>query len=38
VGDVPAGRYVVGTEIGGKRVLRRITVAPGKVTWVVFSP
>jgi hypothetical protein len=38
VGDVPAGRYVVGTEIGGKRVLRRITVAPGKLTWVVFQP
>jgi murein DD-endopeptidase MepM/ murein hydrolase activator NlpD len=38
VGDVPAGRYVVGTEIGGKRVLRRITVAPGKLTWVVFKP
>jgi hypothetical protein len=38
VSDVPAGRYVVGTEIGGKRVLRRITVAPGKVTWVVFTP
>ena len=38
VGDVPAGRYVVGTDIGGKRVLRRITVAPGKLTWVVFAP
>ena len=38
VGDVPPGRYVVGTEIGGKRVLRRITVAAGKVTWVVFRP
>ena len=38
VGDVPAGTYVVGTEIAGKRVLRRITVAPRKVTWVVFSP
>lgn len=38
VGDVPAGSYVVGTEIGGKRVLRRVTVAPGKLTWVVFKP
>ena len=38
VGDVPAGRYVVGTEIEGKRVLREVTVSPGKVTWVVFSP
>jgi murein DD-endopeptidase MepM/ murein hydrolase activator NlpD len=38
VGDVPAGRYVIGTEIGGRRVLRRISVAPGKLTWVVFRP
>ncbi len=38
VGDVPAGSYVVGTEIGGRRVLRRITVAPGKLSWVVFQP
>ena len=38
VGDVPAGRYVIGTEIEGTRVLREVTVAPGKVTWVVFSP
>jgi murein DD-endopeptidase MepM/ murein hydrolase activator NlpD len=38
VGDVPAGRYVLGTEIEGKRVLREVTVAAGKVTWVVFSP
>ena len=38
VGDVPAGSYVAGTEIGGRRVLRRITVAPGKLTWVVFRP
>ena len=38
VGDVPAGSYVVGTDIAGKRVLRRITVAPGKLTWVVFQP
>lgn len=38
VGDVPPGTYVVGTEIGGKRVLRRVTVEPGKLTWVVFRP
>jgi murein DD-endopeptidase MepM/ murein hydrolase activator NlpD len=38
VGDVPAGRYVAGTQIEGKRVLREITVARGKVSWVVFSP
>jgi hypothetical protein len=28
----------VGTEIEGKRVLRRVTVAPGRLTWVVFRP
>jgi murein DD-endopeptidase MepM/ murein hydrolase activator NlpD len=36
VSDVPAGSYVVGTEIGGRRVLRRVTIEPGKLTWVVF--
>lgn len=38
VADVSAGSYVVGTEIEGRRVLRRITVEPGKLTWVVFRP
>ena len=38
VGDVPEGTYVLGAEIGGKRVLRRVTVEPGKLTWVVFRP
>jgi murein DD-endopeptidase MepM/ murein hydrolase activator NlpD len=38
VSDVPPGSYVVGTEINGKKVLRRITVEAGKVTWVVFRP
>ncbi|MBA3319580.1 MAG: M23 family metallopeptidase [Gemmatimonadales bacterium] len=38
LGDVPAGSYVVGTEIDGTRVLRRVIVAPGKLTWVVFKP
>lgn len=38
VGDVPAGNYVVGTEIGGRKVLRRVVVEPGKLTWVVFRP
>jgi murein DD-endopeptidase MepM/ murein hydrolase activator NlpD len=38
LGDVPAGTYVIGTEIEGKRVLRRVTVAPGRLTWVVFRP
>jgi hypothetical protein len=38
VSDVPAGTYVIGTDIGGHRLLRRVTVEPGKLTWVVFRP
>jgi hypothetical protein len=35
---VPAGTYVMGTEIDGKKVYRRVTVEPGQLTWVVFRP
>jgi murein DD-endopeptidase MepM/ murein hydrolase activator NlpD len=38
LGDVPAGTYLMGTEIDGQRVLRRVTVAAGRLTWVVFRP
>jgi hypothetical protein len=38
VSDVPPGTYTVGTEIGGKKVFRVITVEAGKLTWVVFRP
>jgi murein DD-endopeptidase MepM/ murein hydrolase activator NlpD len=38
VSDVPAGSYVIGTEIAGRKVLRRINVEPGQLTWVVFRP
>ena len=38
VGDVPAGSYQLWVEIAGKRVDRRIRVAPGMVTWVEFRP
>ena len=38
VSDVPAGTYVLGTEIGGRKVYRRVTVEAGKLTWVVFKP
>ena len=38
IGDVPPGEYVLGVEIDGRRVYRRVQVAPGKVTWVVFEP
>ncbi len=38
VGDVPAGEYVLGVDIAGTRVFRRIRVEPGRVTWVEFWP
>jgi len=38
VGDVPEGTFVMGTEIGGKKVFRQVTVEAGKLTWVVFKP
>jgi len=36
--DVPPGEYVLGVEIGGKRVFRRVKVDAGKLTWVEFRP
>jgi murein DD-endopeptidase MepM/ murein hydrolase activator NlpD len=38
IGDVPSGDYVLGVEIEGRRVFRRVRVAPGKVTQVDFRP
>lgn len=38
ISDVPAGAYVMGVEIGGKRVFRRVRVEAGKLTWVEFRP
>ncbi|HEU5171794.1 MAG TPA: peptidoglycan DD-metalloendopeptidase family protein [Gemmatimonadales bacterium] len=38
VSDVPPGTYVVGVDIGGKRVYRRVTVEAGKLTWVILKP
>jgi hypothetical protein len=38
ISDVPAGEYVLGVEIAGQRVYRRVTVEPGKLTWVEFRP
>jgi hypothetical protein len=35
---VPAGTYLVGTTIDGKKVFRSVTVEPGMLTWVVFKP
>jgi hypothetical protein len=38
IGDVPAGTYLLGTDIGDRRVWRRIRVEPGRVTFVEFRP
>ncbi len=38
ISDVPPGEYVLGVEIGGKRVFRRVKVDAGKLTWVEFRP
>lgn len=38
ISDVPPGEYILGTEIGGKRVFRRVKVEKGKLTWVEFRP
>jgi len=38
IGDVPAGTYLLGTEVGGKRIWRRVRVRAGQVTFVEFRP
>ncbi len=38
VGDVPAGDYLLGVEIEGRPVWRRVRVQPGMLTWVEFRP
>jgi murein DD-endopeptidase MepM/ murein hydrolase activator NlpD len=38
IGDVPAGEWVLGAEIEGRRVMSRVRVEPGRVTEVVLSP
>jgi murein DD-endopeptidase MepM/ murein hydrolase activator NlpD len=38
VSDVPPDTLVLGTEIEGKKVFRRVIVEAGKLTWVVFRP
>jgi murein DD-endopeptidase MepM/ murein hydrolase activator NlpD len=35
--DVPPGTYVLGTQVDGKQLFRRVTVEAGKLTWVVFK-
>jgi murein DD-endopeptidase MepM/ murein hydrolase activator NlpD len=38
VGDVPPGSYLVGVEIGGAKIWRRVRVEAGRVTFVEFAP
>ena len=38
ISDVPPGTYVLGVEIGGKRVFRQVKVDAGNLTWVEFRP
>lgn len=38
VSDVPAGEHTLRTKIGDRWVTRRVTVAPGLMTWVEFRP
>lgn len=38
ISDVPPGEYVLGVEIEGRRVYRRVRVEAGKLTWVEFRP
>jgi murein DD-endopeptidase MepM/ murein hydrolase activator NlpD len=38
VSDVPPGTYVMGADIDGRKVWRKVTVEEGKLTWVVFRP
>jgi murein DD-endopeptidase MepM/ murein hydrolase activator NlpD len=38
ISDVPPGAYVLGVEIDRQRVLRRVRVEAGKLSWVEFRP
>jgi murein DD-endopeptidase MepM/ murein hydrolase activator NlpD len=38
ISDVPAGDYTLGVAIDGRRVVRRIRVDAGRLTWVEFRP
>jgi len=38
ISDIPPGDYVLGVEVSGRRVFRKLTVEAGLLTWVVFSP
>jgi hypothetical protein len=38
ISDVPAGEFVLGVMIGGKKIFRRVKIDAGKLTWVEFKP
>lgn len=38
ISDVPEGTYVLGVEIDGRKVFRKVVVMAGKMAWVVFRP
>jgi murein DD-endopeptidase MepM/ murein hydrolase activator NlpD len=38
IGDIPAGEYLLGTQIGTQKVWRRVNVQAGRVTFVEFRP
>jgi murein DD-endopeptidase MepM/ murein hydrolase activator NlpD len=38
IGDVPAGDWVLGAEVDGRRIWRKVRVAPGRVTEVELRP
>ena len=38
IGDVRAGRYVLGVEIQGRRIYRAVEVEPGRVTEAELGP
>jgi hypothetical protein len=38
VSDVAPGYYILSVDVNGRRLLRRIQVSAGRVTWVEFKP
>jgi hypothetical protein len=38
IGDIPAGEYVIGAEVAGRKIWRRIIVQAGRVTFVEMKP
>ena len=38
IGDIPAGDYVLGVELAGRKIWRRVNVQAGRVSFVEFRP